>query len=200
MEFSKTTLEEFEGVIYPDMLTQFPPTENKPKKLFMSLLKSGLYDGHSFYFKGELAAYAFCAHASNFLYLLLDHFAVLKKFHSKGFGSEILADVRRVYKDYDGMLLEVEKPDFANPDTLRRIRFYERAGAQLMPFDTLVPHESGVLALDLYYLPFNSVFTPQSQSQVLKFLIYLYPHIYAHSPHLEDALAHLRIKLAISGA
>ena len=126
--------------VYSDMLKQFPASELKSKEAFLNLMGKGRYD-----FRivcnpnGNLIAYFTCFIAENENIGLLDHLAVLSRYHSKGYGSHLMGLIRRQYSNLDGLLLEVEKENPQFPDTIRRIKFYERNGAHKLDIRYILP-------------------------------------------------------------
>lgn len=134
------------GQIYADMQMQFPPEELKPFNVFVKLLSEGKLECLGAYDNLTQVGYLIFAKADEFIWL--DYIAVKKEFHSKGYGRKILAC-------FKNMFLEVEKPCIENPDTLRRIKFYESLGAKKLGFEYLYPNNSGGLEMDLYFLGDN---------------------------------------------
>lgn len=129
--------------IYADMQIQFPSEELKPFNVFVKLLSAGKIECLCAYDNFTQVGYLIFAKAAEFIWL--DYIAVKKEFHSKGYGRKILAC-------FKNMFLEVEKPCIENPDTLRRIKFYESLGAKKLGFEYLYPNNSGGLEMDLYFL------------------------------------------------
>ena len=83
--------------VYDDMLLQFPPCELKTKERFTELFKTGVY-------KLFLCSFGYMLileeNITNTIWL--DYFAVYKKFHSQGKGSEMLRAMIQFFSKYSG--------------------------------------------------------------------------------------------------
>ena len=131
------------GQIYADMQMQFPPEELKPFNVFVKLLSEGKLECLGAYDNLTQVGYLIFAKADEFIWL--DYIAVKKEFHSKGYGKKIFKLITDCY-------LEVEKPDIKNPDSIRRIKFYQYLGAVKLNINYIYPNTEGGLPMDLYYL------------------------------------------------
>lgn len=139
--------------IYEDMKLQFPTRELKSYWHFEKLFEQGFYKmlfceyGYMLVFQEK---------ETNMLWL--DYFAIFKNFHSKGYGSEMLKSLNFLFPDYKGCYIEVEKADVKEPNTLRRIKFYEKTGALNLNMDYYFPCvDNEPLPMELYFLPFKNV-------------------------------------------
>lgn len=138
--------------IYSDMQKQFPQSELKSFAQFQKLFNSGCYFGYKAIDNDVFTGYVIVADFENIIWL--DYIAVLKEFHSKGYGHKILKALKDVYKNKCGCILEVECPDENEPNTLRRIKFYQNLGAQKQPVNYFYPNQYGCVKLDLYLIKF----------------------------------------------
>ena len=152
MIFKNLNSEKF-NLIYDDMTEQFPPEELKSYTRFCELIDGGDYFVQSVIDGALTIGYVIFTKVNNSLWL--DYVAVLKEFHSKGYGSKILNALKDEYQK--GIYLEVEKPDESRPNTLRRIKFYTNLGAQKLDYDYFYPSEKAPLPMDLYYLPYDNI-------------------------------------------
>lgn len=177
-------INDFEHV-YEDMKLQFPPCELKPYEQFVQLFKSGIYK----LFLCEYGYMLFVAEEETNM-LWLDYFAVFKQFHSRGLGSKLLKNIAEELKEYKGCYLEVEKADEKEPDTIRRINFYERAGAVNLDVDYLYPCiENPPLPMELYFLPFrNTVFKKPDNKTILLSVKNVFHILHKDVPNLRDVL------------
>ena len=137
--------------VYDDMLLQFPPCELKTKERFTELFKTGVY-------KLFLCSFGYMLileeNITNTIWL--DYFAVYKKFHSQGKGSEMLRAMIQFFSKYSGCYLELECPDEKFPDTLRRVKFYEKFGAYNLDMNYFYPAKDKPFRMELFFLPFGS--------------------------------------------
>ncbi len=168
MEFIE--ISELEG-IYKDMQTQFPPEELKSYEH----LKKIAGRNYKIYQTIEEVpvGYVILFETENFIFI--DYIAVYKEFHSKGFGGKILENLKQTFHKR-GCFLEVEKPDKNKPDTLRRIKFYEKHGAELVNQNYIYPNREGGLPMYLYYIPYKE--KPPSISEQKEFLTSLFKTVH----------------------
>lgn len=137
--------------VYEDMKQQFPENELKPQEHFVNLFKKEVY-------KLFLCKYGYMLFArdkeTNTLWL--DYFAVYKQFHSQGKGSEIMKSFIDCNSDYTGCYIELEQPDKKQPDTIRRIKFYEKFGAYNLNLEYYFPSKEAPLPMELFFIPFHN--------------------------------------------
>ena len=141
--------------LYSDMEKQFPISELKPMEEFQNLFSNNQYIAYDVVNKEQKIGYVIIVEDKNNKIIWIDYLAVLKEFHSHGYGSEILKELEKIYKNFDGCYLEVEKPDNNIPNTLRRINFYKKHGAVKLPVEYYYPNSNGILPMDLYYIPYT---------------------------------------------
>ncbi len=119
----------------------FPPEELKPFRMIEDMYDRGHYLTYGFYETVEtegmrkevLRAYAFFVadHANRML--LLDYFAACADIRSRGYGSAALRQMREIFADWKGIVIEVEDDEIAAEESIRdirkrRIAFYTRNG------------------------------------------------------------------------
>lgn len=141
-------------LVYQDMCEQFPKNELKSKTQYLKLFENSNY-------KLILASdvgYILFMEDKELNTIWIDYFAIFKKYHSQGYGSKILNTMKKL--NYRGCFLEVEKIDKNKIQTIRRVNFYKNANAKLLDTDYYYPHSEGILAMDLYYIPFSNPHLP----------------------------------------
>lgn len=143
--------------VYLDMLPEdFPPAEIKPHKMVWPLIDQGLYTGYGYYDQNQLCAYAMFVHAEHGRYMLLDYFAVRRAYRSGGYGGCFIAGLGAYCHGYDGLIGEIENPDFAQDETdaairSRRLAFYQRNGWRLTGLRArLIGVEYSIIARDFH--------------------------------------------------
>lgn len=141
--------------IYKDMTQQFPESELKSREDFVSLLHNNCYKLILASDNEKNIGYIIVFQDKTGGYLWLDYIAVFGEYHSKGFGGQMLGELKNLFCDACGIFLEVEKPDENVPATLRRIKFYQKHGAELVNNNYLYPNAAGFLPMDLYYIPYS---------------------------------------------
>ncbi len=141
----KYGIKEFQH-IYTDMLNQFPKNELKTYETFEKLISENKLNCFGIYDNDKEVGYLIYANLSNSIWL--DYIAIKKEYHSNGYGKKVISKLDNCY-------LEVEKPDINQPNTLRRINFYESLGARKLNIDYIYPNNDGGYKMDLYYLGKN---------------------------------------------
>lgn len=152
LTFQNISPELFEE-IYKDMLEQFASYELKTEEKFRKLLATKEYLGRAIFCGKDIVGYVFYLQKGN--YIWIEYLAILKKYHSQGFGSSLFDSLKNVFTEAKGCFLEVELPNPDVPNTLRRIAFYERLGALLLDVDYIFPHDEIHLPMRLYFMPFG---------------------------------------------
>lgn len=134
MKLKELSNEDIKNVYNKHMKVDFPPEELKPIKVIQKLIDRKMYRCYGLYNNGDLLAYAFLANSKS--YLLLDYYSVCAKYRSKGIGSEFLNLLKESCKNYNGIIVEVEKVECASDETekivrQRRIDFYRKNGTRM---------------------------------------------------------------------
>ncbi|WZL82303.1 GNAT family N-acetyltransferase [Vallitaleaceae bacterium 9-2] len=138
--------------VYAHMVEEFPANELKTYAEFVKLERDGRYDVLLAYDE-QLIGYALVYKSKAMRALWLDFLAVLPSAQSKGYGTVFFESIINAYQaDYDGMYLEVEIPEKDNVNQQRRITYYERLGAQILPMDYWLPTQDGAFAMYLMYV------------------------------------------------
>lgn len=182
IDFKKIGKDEF-PLIYSDMQKQFPQSELKPYEIFLKLIDTHKYKVYAAHDDGNLVGYVVVAEIEDVIWL--DYIAVLKEFHSNGYGAQILGELENIYADKTGCLFEVEVPDVEELDTLRRIKFYKNLGAQKLPIDYFYPNAEGSIKMHLYAFPYKSC-NNLNYREIIKGVFEL---IHSDLLHRDDVLA-----------
>jgi GNAT superfamily N-acetyltransferase len=124
--------------IFKHIRQDFAKGEYAPYTVLKHQLQKGLQDGLVLQKAGKDTAYAICAAGHENGYVLISLLAVYAEFRQKGFGSIFIEEIKEKYKDKNGIIVEVEKPEGAtSPEEreirLKRMRFYEKAGFYQVP-------------------------------------------------------------------
>jgi GNAT superfamily N-acetyltransferase len=141
MNLKQLISEEIEEIYKEHMKKDFPPEELKPIDIIKKLIKKKIYMCYGLYDNDKLLAYALLVISKS--YLLIDYYAVCKEYRSAGVGSEFLNLLKEQFKDYNGIIVEVEKVECA-PDEEervireRRITFYNRNGMRMTNISVLL--------------------------------------------------------------
>ncbi|MBE0450404.1 MAG: GNAT family N-acetyltransferase [Clostridia bacterium] len=149
---------------YDSIIEEFPKGERKALDVFIRLFETGDYKLLiAFSETGIEVGYAFLYTIRKLSILWLDFIVIHPEFQGKGYGSKFFDKMSSFYDSYIGMLLEVEIPEEANENQMRRISFYERMGAVRLNLKYYLPNEFGGLEMYLYYKSFNSNASPEAE-------------------------------------
>lgn len=150
--------------LYSSIIEEFPEGERKAIDVFIRLFETGDYKLFiALNETGLEVGYAFLYTIRKLGMLWLDFIVIHPEFQGKGYGSKFFEKMNSFYDRYIGMLLEVEIPEEANENQMRRISFYERMGAMRLNLKYYLPNEFGGLEMYLYYKPFNSNAFPEAK-------------------------------------
>lgn len=106
----------------------FPREEQFPVILMEIMTAFKLIDAKAFYDAKQLCGFSYVIQQENVLFIL--YLAVNDKVQNKGYGTAILAYLKRMYPDKT-IILDVEEPDDRAHNALqrrRRIEFYKKNG------------------------------------------------------------------------
>lgn len=174
--------------IYFDMKKQFPQNELKDFDSIERLLKN---DNYSLYIASENSVdcgYCLVYENKESRFLWLDYIAVFEECQCKGYGRKILEAIQDNSCDFDGIYLEVEKPDINDNNTFRRIRFYESLGAVKLDCNYFYPNKDGCLAMDLYYMPFTPKGVVPVYEDRMNAIRYTFSCIHSDYTHVNEIL------------
>ena len=123
--------------LYSHMKRDFPSNELAPFFAIKRNFKKNIYDGFYMTENGADIGYAVITSPEHLEYALINYFAVLPKYRSKGYGTAFLQNIFSIYPDRI-FIVEVDNPSAAKTnakrkEAVRRVRFYERAGFHVMP-------------------------------------------------------------------
>ena len=143
MKLKKIDLEEFKKVIYPEYKQIFPIMERKPYIELKRLYEKGITSFIEILDNDQIIGFFIVNSFESNLYIHLDYFAILPSHQSKGYGSKAIKLLEEMYKDYDGIFIEIEKVGLGhnenqNQTRQRRARFYENLGFKKMNFDIIL--------------------------------------------------------------
>ena len=123
-----------EALYREKMMRDFPPSELKTLNAIVHMMRRGEYDVFCARQDEADAAYALLYHPKDSRVVLLDYLAVEPLKRGMGIGTELLHQLQAHYEQKaDVMLIECERPKAAPDEELarKRIRFYQKAGAQM---------------------------------------------------------------------
>ncbi|MBE5965000.1 MAG: GNAT family N-acetyltransferase [Lachnospiraceae bacterium] len=124
------------------LIYDFPQDEVKPLGRIEAMAEEDKYFAYGLFAEDRLVGYAFFVGNENDKVVLLDYFAIVKKFRRNGYGTEFLNALKNTLTD-SMIILEAEDDVYAhNADDKKvrekRLEFYENAGAKDTGIRTLV--------------------------------------------------------------
>lgn len=124
--------------IYKKIKRDFAPGEYAPYTVLYKQLKKGIQQGFLLYAGGDEAAYAVCAAGHPNGFVLVSLLAVYPEYRGRGFGTEFIRELKKIYTDKKGVIVEVEKPEDTKDEDEKtrrekRIAFYRKAGFEQVP-------------------------------------------------------------------
>lgn len=172
--------------IYSDMKTQFPESELNEYFVYHNLLLSDKYKLYLAKEDDEFIGYVLLCNLVEEKFLWVDYISVLKQFQSRGYGHKIFKCLLDKYNTYNGIYLEVEKPDETDIKTIRRINFYRTLGAEKLNIEYYYPNKSGCIPMDLYFLPISEKKIPFNVTNNIVRIVFNLIH--SHHSHMQQVL------------
>lgn len=173
MYLKKVDIKEFKKVIYPEYKSIFPEAERKDYADIKKSYNNNITDIIEIIVEEQFAGFFITDFLKDNPYVLLDFFAILPKYQNKGYGSEAIKLLKEMYKNYDGIFIEIEKlgngdNEEENQIRQRRAKFYENLGFHKLGFDI----ELFTVLFSAYMLPCSkNIF---SDEDVIKNILEIY--------------------------
>ena len=159
MYLKKVDIKEFKKLIFKEYKKIFPRLE---RKLYMTLKKS--YNQHitdiiEIIEEEKFVGFIITNFQKHNPYVQLEYIAILSEYRNKGYGTNAIKLLKELYKEYDGIFIEIEKTGEASSDEenqirQRRAKFYEKLGFHKMGFD-----------LELYKIIYSPYILPCSKNE-----------------------------------
>lgn len=118
----KLTLEQTKEVYDAYIHEHFPPEEVKPFHAIERMYADGGYEAYGMYDNDTFIGYAFLCRCPDSKVVLLDYLAVLQEYRCKGYGHQMLSELRTGLCDFSYLMIETEVDEFAADETEREIR------------------------------------------------------------------------------
>lgn len=150
--------------IMPAYRELFPASERKSAAVLKELIADGSY--HLMLISDrtcdQRVGFAFVFEMPEYKTIWLDFIAIESVYQGTGIGSQVYKALQDKYQSAcQGMYLEVE-PISEDPQTCRRIRFYQRLGAIKLNYEYYLPTpDGGSQAMDLYYQAWQHDICPE---------------------------------------
>jgi len=158
MYLKKVDIKQFKKVIYEEYKSIFPKEE---RKTYVDLEKSynnKITDIIEIIQEEQFIGFIITNFLKDNPIVQLDYFAILPEYQHKGYGTNAIKLLKEMYKEYDGIFIEIEKvgngdTDQENQIRERRANFYENLGFCKMGFD-----------LNLYKVVYSAYILPCSNN------------------------------------
>lgn len=173
--------------VYEEMLKQFPLSEMKPKEVFLDLLKNENFKFLLIKDADLELGYIFAYIIEKSSVVLLDQFGIFEKYQNFGYGGIALKLFIEKFSNLKGILLEIEKPNIKDKNTLRRIAFYERFSAYKLNFKYVLPSENCILPMDLYFINSPNSSENISDDAIKTSIIDIYENIFYYLKNSKKA-------------
>lgn len=163
MQLLKIDTNEFEKNLYQKYKEIFPSNERKPLAHIKNLYNKGFLEIIEILDEEKIVGFFITNILPQNPYVLLDFFAIFPEQQSKGYGSRAINLLKELYKNYEGIYIEVERPDKLEQDInkQRRIKFYEKLGFYNLGYDLKLFN----VAFSTFILPINE--TKQSNKDII---------------------------------
>jgi len=154
MQLKKVDIKEFKEIIYPEYKEIFPKSERKSYKTIEKSFNNGITEIFEIIVDNKFVGFFITNFLKNNPYIQMDYFAILPQYQNKGYGTNAIKQLQEIYKNYDGIFIEIEKVgngknEKENNIRERRAKFYEKLGFLKLGFD-----------LELYKVIFNAYMLP----------------------------------------
>lgn len=170
--------------IYKDLVSQFPKEELKSYNRFIQLIESN-YRLYKIYDK-ELIGYIMLLEFND--YIFIDYFAILKKFHSFGYGSKVLNSLSQNFKSLKGIFLEVEKANDNEINKIRRIKFYEKNNAKKLDVNYFYPTNDKNLCIPMHLYYISQKNSLPSKKDIVDIITNVFETIHCDLVHYREIL------------
>ena len=153
MQLIKVDINEFEKNLYSKYEEIFPSNERKPLVHIKNLYNKGFLEIIEILDEEKIVGFFITNILPQNPYVLLDFFAIFPEQQSKGYGSKAINLLKKLYKNHEGIYIEVERPDKLDQDInkYRRIKFYEKLGFYNLGYDLKLFN----VAFSTFILPIN---------------------------------------------
>lgn len=131
----KIGLKEFKDLYRKHIVKDFPREERSNLNKFKKRILNGKEEAYIYYEDGKEKAYTIVAVLNN--YVLVSYLAVFKEYRGKGIGTKLLEEIKENFSNKNGIILEVEDPNYSVSKTdkiirEKRIKFYGKSNYKIV--------------------------------------------------------------------
>lgn len=140
MYLKKVDIKEFKKVIYPEYKKIFPAIERRSYRRIKKSYNNSTTEIIEIIVENQFVGFCIMKCLKDNPYIVLDYFAILPEYQRKGYGSKAIKLLKEMYKEHDGIFVEIEKlEDNENEEENKireqRIKFYENLDFCQMGFE-----------------------------------------------------------------
>lgn len=128
MKIAKIDIEEFKNKIYLEYISLFPDEEQRDWEDIEYSYNSGIEQFYKIVFENDIIGFIMLEKLNNKLPFYIDFFAIFKQYQNKGYGTMAIKYLINNIIGNNSLLLEIEKENSKDLNTVRRAKFYENLG------------------------------------------------------------------------
>ena len=133
MELKESDIKQFKKDVYKYYKKLFPALERKSYRILKKSYSKGTTSILGILEQNKIIGFMIINQIKNNKYMQLDYFAIFPEYQSKGYGKQAIIELKKLYSDYYGIFIEIEKiglgeNDKENELRKRRAKFYEKLG------------------------------------------------------------------------
>lgn len=177
MELKELDIKQFKKDIYKYYKRLFPALERKSYRTIKRTYNNGIMKILGIFDESELIGFMITNEIRDGKYIQLDYFAIFPEYQSKGYGKQAIIELKKLYSDYYGIFIEIEKiglgeNDKENELRRRRSKFYEKLGFVKLKVDL----ELYKVIYSLYVLTYNDI--REDDDRVIEELFKIYKEVF----------------------
>ena len=128
IKIKRITIEEFENNIYDKYVNLFPEEEQRDWDKVKKTYEAGLERFYAICLENDTTIGFFMLEKLNNHPFYLEYFAIFDEYQNMGFGEASLRLLLKLVVMDKGIIGEIEKINDNKPDTIRRLKLYEKIG------------------------------------------------------------------------
>lgn len=143
MKLEILDIKQFKKDIYKYYKKLFPTSERKSYRTIKRAYNNVIMKILGIFDESELVGFMIVNEIEESKYIQLDFFGIFPKQQSKGYGKRAIMELKNLYSEYYGIIIEIEKLGLGknNKENLqreRRAKFYEKLGFVKLKGDLLL--------------------------------------------------------------
>lgn len=177
MKLKILDIKQFKKDIYKYYKKLFPVLERKSYRTIKRVHNNGIMKILGIFDESELVGFMIVNELEESKYIQLDYFAILAEYQSKGYGKRAIMELKNLYSECYGIIIEAEKlglgkNDKENEIRKRRVKFYEQLGFVKLKHDL----ELYKVIYSLYVLTCNDI--KEDNNRIIEELFKIYKKVF----------------------